>query len=379
MKKILIVVTKGDVGGAQMSVLNLALGLRSKKMNVVVGFGEGTFLQKKMEEVGMPIIHFGSLKRTANPLSNFLFIWEMKKFLDKNSFDVVHFNSSNALVGAIGAKISKHKPRTIFTFRGLSFLDPNHQGSAIVKFIYRIVFKILLKFVDIPVFVSKTNMEYAQKIRVVKNGSVIYNGLSSNFLSKEKSLGFLEKQIGHSLKNSRIIGSIGRLAYPKNYEFLIYSALDLMGKLQTTKYKILFLIIGDGPERTFYEKLIKKYGLEENFYFLGEMNDASQYMKAFDLFSLPSIYEGMSLTVIEAVSAGIPVLISRVGGNPEIVNGDENQLFELNNKPDFVEKTYSILNNKKLCNQISERNKNRAQRFSASRMVGQYFELINKI
>ena len=108
MKKILIIITKGETGGAQVSVFNLAKKLIEQGLDVTVGFGSGTFLQQKLEKQQIPYTKFPDLGRTFNIITNLRFIWKFKKFLNSNHFDVVHFNSSNALLGALSAKLAKN-------------------------------------------------------------------------------------------------------------------------------------------------------------------------------------------------------------------------------------------------------------------------------
>jgi glycosyltransferase involved in cell wall biosynthesis len=261
-------------------------------------------------------LNFKWLKRTHNPLSNLLFIFELKKFLDKEKFEVCHFNSTNALFGSIGAKISKSKPKTVFTIHGLSILDPNYKKNLWLKPIYWLIFKFLLSFVDVPVFVSNKNLEDAKKMKLVKNGVVIYNGIPEpKFLEREVARKFFEEKIKFDLKNKFLIGSIGRLDYSKNYEFLI----EVFPKILKIKSKAIAIIVGEGPERKKLENLIERANLKEKIFLIGELKDASKYLKAFDLFILPSRYEGLSITLIEALFAQIPILASDVGGNEEIV------------------------------------------------------------
>ena len=172
--KILIIITQGDVGGAQMYVLNLARYIKANNIEVHIGLGEeGKFLKSELDKSQIEYTYFKSLKRTHNPLKNLYFISELKKFLNKNNFDAVHFNSSNALFGAIGAKLAKNKPRTIFTIHGLSLLDPRYETSKIVKTVYKLLFKFLLLFVDEKIFVCKENLEFDKKIKLVKDSNLI--------------------------------------------------------------------------------------------------------------------------------------------------------------------------------------------------------------
>jgi glycosyltransferase involved in cell wall biosynthesis len=329
--KILIVITHGKIGGATNFVFWLAKRLKEKGVNIKVGFGEGEYLKEKLEKENIDYINFKWLKRTHNPLANLFFIFEIKNFLKKERFDVVHFNSTNALFGSIGAKLAKAK--TIFTFHGLSILDPYYKKHLFLKPIYWLVFKFLLFFVDVPVFVSKDNSEYARKIKLAKKGVVIYNGIPGpEFFDREKARNFFEEKLKIDLKDKFIVGSIGRLDYQKNYEFLI----NIFPKILKIKEKSICLIIGDGSERKKLENLIKNLNLEDKVFLLGEIKNASQYLKGFDLFILPSRYEGLSITLIEALFAEIPIIASDVGGNKEII-GQEN-VYKLNNERELLEK-----------------------------------------
>ncbi len=331
--KVLIVITHGVIGGATNFVYFLAKGLKEKNIDIKVGFGGGEYLKEKLEKENVPYINFKWLKRTHNPLANLFFIFEIKKFLDKEKFDVIHFNSTNALFGAVGAKISKSKPKTIFTFHGLSFLDSYYQKNKILKIIYRFVFKFLLLFINIPVFVSKYNLELAKRIKLTNGGVVIYNGIPQpEFLDKENVRKFFEEKLNVNLKDKFLIGSIGRLDYQKNYEFLI----EIFPEILKIKENSIVIIIGEGAERKKYENLIRKYSLKNKFFLIGETKDASKYLKGFDLFVLPSRYEGLSITLIEALFAQIPILASDVGGNKEIVSKE--CVYEFNNKNEFLEK-----------------------------------------
>jgi glycosyltransferase involved in cell wall biosynthesis len=364
--KILICITHGNVGGATNFVFWLAKELKEKGVDVKVGFGEGDYLKEKLEKKKIEFVNFKWLKRTHNPFSNLFFIFEIKKFLEKEKFDICHFNSTNALFGAISAKISKLKPKTVFTIHGLSILDPNYKKNFWLKPIYWLIFKFLLSFVDVPVFVSKKNLEDAKKLKLVKNGVLIYNGIPEpEFLEREIARKFFEKKTKVDLKDKFLIGSIGRLDYPKNYEFLI----NIFPEILKIKPEAISIIVGEGPERKKLENLIEKANLKEKIFLIGELKDASKYLKAFDLFILPSRYEGLSITLIEALFARIPILASNVGGNKEIVG--EDFVFELDNKTDFLLKFKMIFE--------SSQKITKKEEFTLLSMISNYLQLFEKL
>jgi len=375
MKKVLIAITKGEIGGAQMFVRNLATGLKKNglKITMILGSKHSDFLESEMVKAGIPIHTFYNLSRSFSPLRNFFLILEAKRYLDKNLFDAVQLNSSNTLFIALAAKLSKSKPRVIFTHHGLSYLDPSSTKKT-KRCLAGIIFKLLLPFVDLNVFASQKNLDDALAMKLVKkeNSLIIYNGANVDFKSKIESIRFLESELGVSLKNKFILGSIGRLAHPKNYEFLIGAA----PLLQATYPELIFVIIGEGPDKPKYQKLITKNNLENYFYLAGEIKEAARYIKAFDLFVLPSVYEGSSLTAIEAISTGLPVLISRVGGNPELVDGSSAQLFELDNQKEFTDKAMTIIRDKKLYQKLALQNKKISQKFLEDSVVSQYQKIL---
>jgi glycosyltransferase involved in cell wall biosynthesis len=378
-KKILIVITKGEVGGAQMSVLNLAKELKKRGEEVELAFGEGEFLKTELEKENINYHRFKYLRRTSNLVLNLLFTFEFKSFLKTKSFDVIHANSSNALFSLLGAKLRDKNIKTVFTFRGMSVLDENYQQSFFKKLIYFRYFKFFLRYIDYPVFVSRHNLELAKKIKLIEEnkeknkeketGYLVYNGLDYDnleLLSKAEA----REDLGIN-NNDFIIGSIGRLAYQKNYEFLI----KVFPEILKIKPEARLIIIGEGEKRQELEDMIKELStkdetIAEKIILKGNTENAYRYLKAFDMFILPSRYEGLSITLLEALKAEIPILASRVGGNSETLAQAE--LFELNNEKDFIYMFKSLLDNKE---SVIEKNLENCEKFALRNTVSGYLDL----
>ncbi len=373
MKNVLIVITKAEIGGAQVSVLNLAKKLKERGLKVTIGSGKGQFLYQKISKENIDFIKFKHLARSYNPFQAILFALEMRKYLNKNNFDIVHFNSSNSLLGAIGAKIAKNRPKTVFTFRGMSFLDPNHKRYDPFKYIHVLIFKTLLTFIDSQVFVSKDNQVTGKSLRISKNDHVVYNGLNPlllDFLESEKAKQILSDKINVDLTNKTIIGSIGRLAHQKNYEFLIKTAKEI----EKINPQAVIVIIGDGPEKQQYQKLIKKHKVEHLIKLAGAIPDAYKYMKAFDIFALPSRYEGLSITLLEALFAGLPIITTDVGGNRETV-ADTKFIYTLDSEEEFLTKIKNLLLNKEKRNLLSKKSLEKSKDFTIDKTVEGYMKI----
>jgi len=354
--KILIVITKSELGGAQVFALNLARGLKKIGEEVVVAGGPGTYLPVELEKDNITFKRLEKLERSHNPFKSLSFIKELSIYVKANKFDVVHLNSTNALLGVWGLSNTK----VVFTVHGLSLLDSGHKAFNLIKAVYRLFFRAAFKKINQIVFVSKLNFDFAKTSGLLdgleSKSHLVYNGLDlESLLSREEA----RKRLRLSA-DDYIYGSVGRLAYPKNYEFLINTYLDV----KAIKPQAKLLIIGEGPERDTYENLIKLYQLEKNIILTGEIVNASYYLKAFDLFVLPSIFEGLSLSLIAAVQADIPATASRVGGNEEII-GVEN-CFKLDDKKDFLQ---HIKQNSFTVEQKTD--------FSAEKMVSAYKAIYN--
>lgn len=360
--KVLLLITKAEIGGAQNFVLSLAKEFKKRNISVSVAGGEGNFLPQELDKNDISFHFIKNLKRSKNPFHLLFFVKELKKTIEKEKFDIIHFNSTNTLPGIIATKLSSTKPKTIFTIHGLSVLDPNYEIFKLFKKIFKLYFKIFLKYFDEIIFVSQHNLEEFLKQKITTKGKVIYNGVEINLLSDMQARNFILKKINLPItEKSFLIGSIGRIAYQKNYNFLIKNFTEIL----KIKPEAKLILIGDGPDKIKYENIIDDKNLKKHIFLLGEIKNASQILKGFDLFVLPSVYEGLSISLIEAYLADIKAMASDVGGNREII-GLEN-CFHLNDWNNFVEIFKEIL--------IKEKPINNEEKFSVREMADKYIDV----
>ncbi len=369
--KILFVITKSEIGGAQVFVLNLARALKKNGCNVEVAAGDGDYLFGELQKDNITFHYLNSLKRNFSVLNSFYFIYDLYRLLKANSYDIIHLNSSNTLIGAISSFFLKKRPKAVFTFHGLSFIDKNYQANFFFKMLAKFYYKFLLNTLDRVVFECNLNYKEVKEAGMVKNAEVIYNGLDEaemNFLSEKDARAFFSDKCGLDLTDFFLIGSTGRLIYQKNYEFLIRNYLKIKERIPNAKV----VIVGDGPDRENYEGLIQKYGIQNDFFLVGELKNSHQYMKGFDVFTLSSRYEGVSISLIEALYAEIPILASNVGGNPDVVGNNQNQLFTLDDFDDYLSKLVDIKSNRE---EIIKLNASIKHRFSLESFMNHYKDL----
>lgn len=356
-----------------MSVLSLARELKRQGHEVSVGGGAGDFLPQELEALKIPFVRFKTLSRSHNPWQMRQFMREFKIYLDENRFDVVHINSSNALAGAKSAKQSRYQPKTVFTLRGLTLLDKNYKKNSWLKFFYKLFFRYFLSFVDEPVFVSEENKRSARQAGWLDRGTVVRNGLAQDtrFLEQKEALKLLSAHLRAELKGKFLIGSIGRICYAKNYEFLFNIFPEIL-KIEPTAAAV---IIGPGELSPEQKKILARHQLQDRIFFTGSINQASRFLKAFDLLVLCSRYEGLPVTLIEGLAAGVPILASAVNGVAEVLGDDKRQLYESGIENDFLNKFLDLSKNQELRKEIAQKNLERAKLFDIKNTVTGYLKL----
>ena len=372
---ILLVITKSDLGGAQVFVLNLAKSLKKRGVHVEIAAGDGDYLFNELQKEKINYYYLNSLKRDFNAINGIRFVFELNKLLKQKNFQIVHLNSSNTLIGVLSGWFIKERPKFVFTFHGLSFIDKNFISGIFLKTIANLYHKLLLKMVDKNVFECKLNSDEIVKRGIVNSGEIIYNGLNPsdlNYLSREKAREYFSAIWNMDLSNSFIIGTTGRLTYQKNYEFLINAFSLFIQKVKNVK----LIIIGDGPYKNDHASHIRKLGLENDILLVGTLKNSFLYMKGFDVFTLTSRYEGISISLIEALYAEIPILVTDVGGNRDVVGNNEKELFPLDDVNNFISKLLGIYKNGKY---YMEFNSTIQERFSLDNMTNNYLELYRSL
>jgi len=120
-----------------------------------------------------------------------------------------------------------------------------------------------------------------------------------------------------------VIGSVGRLVAVKDYPTLL-SAFARLKSIHRNPAGLRLILVGDGPERDACLRQAAELGICDQLWLPGDRKDIAEWLRAFDVFVLPSLGEGISNTILEAMASGLPVITTRVGGNPELVREGEN-------------------------------------------------------
>jgi glycosyltransferase involved in cell wall biosynthesis len=154
---------------------------------------------------------------------------------------------------------------------------------------------------------------------------VIYNGIDLGPVPAPLQRTEIRTRLGVA-DNTFVVGTIARLDPVKDLTTLIHAVAEVAHRTP-----VLLVVIGDGPERATLEGAARAVGVEERVRFLGHRNDARDWLAACDVYVNCSISEGVSLTILEAMAAKLPIVATRVGGTPEVVDDSSGELIPARN------------------------------------------------
>ncbi|MDD4989406.1 MAG: glycosyltransferase [Candidatus Pacebacteria bacterium] len=317
-KKIIYVITKSNWGGAQRYVYDLATHLPKNGYESMVVFGGRGLLAIYLEKANIKTLSLQKLERNPKLIGDIQVFFELLLLFKKERPDIVHLNSSKiGAMGALSAKIAGVK-NIIFTAHGFAF---NEERSSLERFVIKCItwFTLLLSTTTITLSEreekqAKSFSNISEKVLKIPNGIKL-----PHFLLKTDAKEKLAMTLGLApdfFLKKHIIGTIAELTANKGLSY----ATEAMQSIDD----YILLIIGEGEDREKLTKYIQEKNLSSKVYLLGFIENASTFAKAFDIFLLSSVKEGLPYALLEVGGAGIPVLTTAVGGIPTIIEDQKN-------------------------------------------------------
>ncbi|MDB5239178.1 MAG: hypothetical protein JWO00_513 [Candidatus Parcubacteria bacterium] len=329
---ILILITKSNWGGAQRYVYDLATCLPKENFSVEVMAGGDGPLIERLRAAGIQAAGDLPIGRDVKLSEDLKAFFKLISILRSRKPDVLHVNSSK--IGGLGALAGRMAgvKKIVFTAHGWAFNENRPLSQKVVlAFLYWIT--MILSHKTIIVSNGAKNQVHAfpfirSKIIVIHNGTETETGYARKNARLEltRMNAELKKATdGVSESNLIWIGTIAELHPVKGYEYAIRAVHECIQELKRTNptKRIAYTILGSGEERELLRDLVIELGLSEHVFFLGHVDGAAQFVKAFDIFLLASLSEGLGYVLIEAGAGSVPIVATAVGGIPEVVSDME--------------------------------------------------------
>ncbi|MBI2618418.1 glycosyltransferase [Candidatus Kaiserbacteria bacterium] len=346
-KKILFIITKSNFGGAQRYVYDIVRSLPHNEFEATVAFGGKGALKDKLDAARVQTVSIEGLERDVSFASECKVFFKLLRLFRDESPDIVHLNSSK--IGGIGALVGRlmHIPHIVFTAHGWAF---NEERPWLER-------KMIAFLHWCTIILSHTTIAVSHTIKrqvghfpfIAGKIIVIYNGIDqAGTFSREEARTLLlshNKKLAESTpKGTLWIGTVSELHRTKGLPYAIRAVKQLVD----SGYNVIFFIISEGEERRNLQELIRKNALEKRIFLFGFLDSAAQYLRAFDIFTLTSISEALSYTILEAGLSECAVVASNVGGIPEIiVDGESGMLVPARDPHAIAEALVVLIKNKK--------------------------------
>ncbi len=360
--KILHVTFNMGIGGTEQVIRQLIMATSGAGLSHAIVCIDGVVgeIGQSLEEQGVTVYRV-----RRKPGFDRALIRSIRELLREGQFDIVHCHQYTPYVyGWLAARTTR--ARVVFTEHGRFHPDRYRYKAALINplislmtpeviAISRATARALSRYEFIP----------AKKIRVV------YNGIAGLHREPQEMA-----EIRAALKipeGALVTGTVSRLDPVKNQAMMVKAFREFRKQVPDA----ILLMVGDGPEMGALRKQVADYGLKEAVRFTGFIERPHQYLALMNIFLLSSFTEGTSMTLLEAMSLGIPGVATRVGGNPEIVvDGETGVLVDSDDYEGFAGAMVRLATDRETREKMSSAAAERFRAcFSAERMAEQYLSV----
>ncbi|MDO6442526.1 glycosyltransferase [Marinobacter sp. 2_MG-2023] len=316
--KVLHVTFNMGIGGTEQVIRQLVQGMASEGVESEILCIDGQIgpIGEALEKSGTPVHKVARKQGFDRSL-----ITAIRKRVKEGQFDVVHCHQYTPWIYGWLAALGT-QAKVVFTEHGRFYPDRYRYKAMLVN-------PLMALLTPAVVAISKATKDALVTYEFIprKKIQVVYNGISP--LKRDD----LEVQkVRESLgipQDAFVVGTVSRLDPVKNQSMMLRAFKEFNEKSPDS----YLLMVGDGPDKEKLVALAKELGIDERTVFTGFINNPVHYLSAMDVFLLSSHTEGTSMTLLEAMSLGMPSVATRVGGNPEIIEDELTGLLTVPNSP----------------------------------------------
>lgn len=337
---VLEVIRQGQIGGGESHLLDLVSGFDSTVNPIVLAFTPGQMIDKfRAQGVKCYVIE------TSHPF-DIRIIKQIHELIKKEQIQIIHAHGSRATSNvALIAKMMKIP--LVYTVHGWSF----HQDqSTLISYLRARSERIICNLSNQVICVSGSNQQTGIRTFGLKRSVVIENGINLSRFNPNNLFKDIRKEFGFS-EDDFVVGFIGRVTLQKDPMNFIKS-IAIANKKDP---KMKGLLVGEGDMKNEAMAYIKENSLEDIICTSNFRSDIPDLLNAIDVFCLPSLWEGLSIALLEAMAMGKALVVTPTDGTREVITDTVNGLIAQYNNPEDLAKLYITYSNDSLLKERCEK------------------------
>ena len=315
---ILHVINRLAIGGLENGVVNLINHMpRDRYRHAILCLTNYTDFRDRIQQEHVQILALH--KVTGQDVSSYWRLWRTLRTLrpaivHTRNLPTLEYQIVAAAAGVTGRIHGEHG-RDMYDLVGM-----NQKYNLLRKLMSTVIHRYTAVSLDLQQWLVETVGIARSKV------AQIYNGVDTNLFCPRPGVRPLLGPGGFMKHGNVVIGTVGRLQPVKDQLTLIRAFIHLLKTAPQARDSVRLVVIGDGPLKNESQRLLDEAGVAQFAWLPGERANVPNIMQSFDLFVLPSLAEGISNTILEAMASGLPVVATKVGGNPELVEDGVNGL-----------------------------------------------------
>lgn len=353
--RVVQVITALNLGGAQTLLENLSYGLAEEGQDVIVVSLESnhTATASRLEEKGIRVIYLGK-----NPHFDPKVFGKLAAALKELKPDVVHAHNIRKLYVLAAARKAGIR-HIIYTVHNIAQKEQGLLGGLFSGIVFR-------TGMMVPVGLSPMVTESIKKRYHLKHVPTIYNGTDLTCFHKKRD---------YQLHDHPTILNVARLDSQKNHKRLFEAFCTVCRQFSEAE----LVLVGDGVLAEELKAFAQELGIRDQIRFEGLQDDVAKYFEEADLFCLSSDYEGMPMTLIEAMAAGMPIVSTNVGGIPDMLQDETSALLVPAGAISLADAMIRVMSDEALRCRLGENAWRAGRKFSHRRMAKRYLALYQHV
>jgi glycosyltransferase involved in cell wall biosynthesis len=358
-KLVLHLSSSSGLGGAEMLVSRIASGLDQARFRSIIGLFDLGWLKDRCEILGFPAFVIPMKSQW-----DFRWIVQCCRLVRQQNVSLIHAHEFRA--NAFGALVARLcGVPLVGTVHGKNYYPDHAKRRMAYRWVSRTANMVAVSH-DLRSFLEERIGIAHGRVTVIHNG---VDMIEHGSLAQER---WLRSELGVD-QEEFVIGIVGSLYPVKGHACLFHAMKTVVAHRPKTR----LLVIGQGELEQTLRQMVSELEIEQVVSFLGLRDDVPRILPLLDLFVLPSLSEGLSVALLEAMSAGVPVIASNVGGNPEIIANEETGYLVPPQEPDALAASIiKLMGNQESAKVLGERGRKWvAREYTTERMLQRYQDL----